>query len=294
MRKPAIRSLALGLGLAFLSLATLLNALEWPTSPAKPAYLFGSSMAGGFSTGMGLASEGGLVTASDEGEVTFVQDQAFPSRIPSTLGSYIAVEHARGLVGVYAQLAPGTASSYLTKIPRGAILGTAGASGWTAGQGLAFSLFDRAAQRWVNPLLLLPALADKAAPAIRSAALVLGSKSYPLGETKVLPQGKYSVAVDASDLLESAWAGTASAPYFIRLVVDGAKAMELSFDVAGEKDGLLSLASDKPRPYREAYLPDGKIVLATRLFAAGRSVIQVLVRDYTGNERQASWSISFE
>lgn len=294
MRKPAIRSLALGLGLAFLSLATLLQALEWPTTPAKPAYLFGSSLAGGFSTGMGLASEGGLVTASDEGEIAFVQDQAYQSRIPSTLGSYIAVEHARGLVGVYAQLAPGTASSYLTKVARGAILGTAGASGWTGGQGLAFSLYDRAAQRWVNPLLLLPALADKAAPAIRSAALVLGAKSHPLGETKVLPQGKYSVAVDASDLLEASWAGMASAPYFIRLVVDGTKAMELSFDVAGEKEGFLSLASDKPRPYREAYLPDGKIILATRLFAAGRSVIQVLVRDYAGNERQATWSISFE
>lgn len=296
MRKPAIRSLALGLGLAFLSLATILQALEWPTTPAKPAYLFGSSMAGSFSTGMGLASEGGLVTASDEGEVAFVQDRggALQSRIPSTLGSYIAVEHARGLVGVYAQLAPGTASSYLTKVPRGAILGTAGASGWTGGQGLAFSLFDRAAQRWVNPLLLMPALADKAAPAIRSAALVLGGKSYPLGETKVLSQGKYAVAVDTSDLLEASWSGTASAPYFIRLVVDGAKVMELSFDVAGEREGLLSLASDKPRPYREAYLPDGKIVLATKLFAAGRSVIQVLVRDYAGNERQASWSISFE
>jgi hypothetical protein len=253
-------------------------------------------MAGSFNTGMSLASDGGLVTAAEEGEIAFVYDKGSSgqSRIPSTLGSYVVVEHARSMAGLYAQLAPGTVSSYLTKAGRGAILGKAGASGWTGGPGLSFSLFDRAALRWVNPLLLLPPMADKGAPLIRSAALVASGRVSPLGETKLLAQGRYTVAVDASDLLDSPWSMGASPPYFIRLVVDGAKVAELSFDVAGDRGESLALSSDKPRPYGEAYLPDGKIILATRLFSAGRSVIQILVRDYAGNERQASWSISFE
>jgi hypothetical protein len=129
---------------------------------------------------------------------------------------------------------------------------------------------------------------------VRSVSLLRDGKSYPLGETKSLPQGQYGLAVDVVDLVDASWAPGPSAPYYVRLVVDGAKAAELQFDVIQEKEGKLRLSSISPKSYDECRLPDGKTLFASRLFARGRSVVQVLVRDYAGNERQASWSINLE
>jgi hypothetical protein len=273
---------------------SIVAALDWPLAKPQPAALFGTSAYGGFVTGVELSSDADLVKAADDGELAFVFDGNNASRIPSAIGSYMAVEHQRGIVGVYAELTEGSASSYLKKVNKGNILGTAGASGWTKGSGLSFKLFDRAAGRWVNPLLLMPPLDDKAQPLIRSAALMRDGKLYPLGETKSLPQGQYTVVVDAVDSLQASWTAAAPAPYFLRVVVDGAKAGELSFDVAEQKGGKLMIGSQSPRSFNDCYLPDGKIILASRVFARGKSVIQILVRDYAGNERQASWALILE
>ena len=183
---------------------------------------------------------------------------------------------------------------YLKAVEKGNILGKAGASGMSRGTGLSFALYDRGARRWVNPFLLLPPRADKTAPVIRGARLIRDGKSYALGETKILPQGEYSIAVDVSDPLEAPWTAGPSAPYFLRLVVDGAKVAELSFDVIASRDGISMVGADGPRGFEGCYLEDGRIILASRLFARGRTVIQVLARDYAGNERQASWALLVE
>lgn len=280
------------------SAPALLLALDWPLSSPRPAAFFGTSEGGSFLTGIELSAEQSLVTSVDDGEVVFIFDDdpssTGGSKLPSAIGSYIVVEHPRGMAGLYAEIEKGSVSSYLSKVKRGAILGKTGASGIQKGKGLAFSLFDRGASRWVNPLLLLPQYLDKTAPLIRSAALVRDGKSYPLGETKTLPQGQYGVAVDVVDLVDSPWTPGPSAPYYIRLVVDGAKAAELQFDVAEARTGKLRVSSISPKSYEECRLPDGKTLLASRLFPRGKSVILILVRDYAGNERQASWTIGLE
>jgi hypothetical protein len=273
-----------------------LCALEWPLTGARPGSLFGSSVSGNFATSMAFVAEGDLVTAVDDGELAFVLDEGSDaaSRIPSTIGSYVILEHPRGIAAVYGELAAGSASSYLSKVRKGSILGKAGASGMAKGQGLAFSLLDRGAGRWINPLLLLPPLPDKSPPVIRSAVLLRDGKTWTLGETRSLPQGMYSFAVDVQDPLDASWTPGPSAPYFLRLVVDGVKVAELSFDVAAAPKGRLLVGSGNQLSHDDCYLPDGKTLLATRLFPRGRTVLQVLARDYAGNERQVSWTLNVE
>lgn len=282
----------LALGMA--AVAAALCAFEWPLEGSQPGLYFGSADEGRFATSMTFSSEDGLVKASDDGELAFVSDAGMPSRLPSTIGSYVVVEHPRGIAGVYSGMAPGSSSSYLRSVKKGSILGRVGSSGMAKGPSLGFALYDRAAGRWVNPLLLLPPLADKTPPVIRSAMLVKDGKRFPLGETKSVPQGQYSIAVDVVDPLEAQAAKGSSAPYYIRLLVDGTKVTELSFDVVTARDGKFLVGADGPRGFEGCYAEDGRIVLASRFFSRGRTVIQVLARDYAGNERQASWALIVE
>ena len=280
------------LGMAVLAAA--LCAFEWPLEGGKPSLYFGSADEGRFATSMTFTSEDGLVKASDDGELAFVYDSGIASGLPSTIGSYMVVEHPRGIAAVYAGMAPGSSSAYLRSVKKGSILGRAGASGLSKGPSLGFALYDRAASRWVNPLLLLPPLADKTPPVIRNAVLVKDGKRFPLGETKSVLQGQYSVAVDVADPLDAPGSAGASAPYYLRLLIDGAKVTELSFDVVTARDGKFLVGADGPRGFEGCYAEDGRIVLASRFFSRGRTVIQVLARDYAGNERQASWALLVE
>lgn len=289
---PARRALAF---LPYALAASLLSALGWPLDAPVPAATFGTLVSGRFLTAVELASDGGLVHAAEEGELVFSYDPKSPlSPLPSTIGSYVVVEHQRGMAGVYAELASGSVSDYLVKVKSSSILGKAGSSGLAKGPGLLFGLYDREAGRWVNPCLLLPPLSDTTPPVIRSALLTNGSSSYALGETKSLPQGVYMVVADLGDPLSSPWSPGNPAPYYVRLMIDGAKVAEFTSDVAAVKEGSLRLSSESPKAASEYARPDGKLVLASRLFARGRSILEVLVRDYAGNERRASWTVTVE
>ncbi len=272
-----------------------LAALDWPLSSPSLAATFGTAAPGGLVTGLALASAGGLVRAVEGGEILFCSDgPGGRSPLPSALGSFVIVEHARQVAGVYSHLAPGSASDYLRKVRPGDILGAAGASGWTEGEGLLFQAFDRKEGRWVNPLLLLPPLGDDKPPVIRSLSLLRAGKSYPLGETRSLGQGVYGIALEASDPSAAPWTAGPLAPYSIRLVIDGALAARCVFDVARASGGELVFFSEGPRAAAALRGGEGRYVLAERLLARGKVVFEVQVEDAAGNRRSASWSVLVE
>lgn len=274
------------------------HALESPLPASAAAATFGSPSRGRVLLGLLLAdtaapSGGSAVRAAAPGELVFAREAENPhTSLPSALGAFVAVEHQRGILGLYSGLAPGSAAGYLSQVKTGDLLGASGRSGWSEGPGLLFSLWDREAGRWVNPLLFLPPMPDQRQPAIRSAALGSGSRVYVLGETRSVPQGSYTVSVDVADPQDAPWSLPAAAPYSVRLLVDGRKVAELAFDVAEYREGGLSLARDGSKAGFRG--PDGRIVLLQRHFPRGRTLVELLVRDHRGNERQASWTVTFE
>jgi hypothetical protein len=270
-------------------------AMDWPVESPKLAATFGTSAKGRIVTGIAIAASNGLVRSIDDGELAFAFDGGTtPSGLPSTLGSFVVVEHPNGLAAVYAHLLPGSVSGYLTTVKRDTILGSIGSSGWTEGQGLLLEVFDRRKGNWVNPLLLLPAIDDGKAPTIRSVALMSKDKSYVLGETKSILQGTYQVAADVFDATDAPWTAGPLAPYVIRLSIDGTELSREVFDVAVGKDGRLSLFSASPRPLSELRTTDGRYLLAEHLFTRGRSIIELSAEDAVGNRRDLSWSVSVQ
>ncbi len=270
-------------------------AMDWPVESPKLAATFGTPAAGRVVTGVAIAASNGLVRSIDDGELAFAFDEATtPSGLPSTLGSFAVVEHPNDMAAVYAHLLPGSVSDYLTTVKRGTILGSVGASGWTEGPGLLLEIFDRRKSNWVNPLLLLPALPDGNAPAIRSVTLMNGEKSYALGEAKSVPQGTYEIAADITDATDAPWTAGPLAPYVIRLSVDGTELSREVFDVAFGKRGRLSLFSSSPRLLSELRTEDGRYLLSEHLFTRGRSIIELSVEDIAGNRRDMTWAVSIQ
>jgi hypothetical protein len=269
--------------------------MDWPLTPQRFAATFGTFAKGRVVAGAALASEEGLVRSADDGEIAFaVEEGAHPAGLPTPLGSFVVVEHQRGLAGVYSHIAAGTLSTRVRKLRAGDPIGRPGNSGWTEGSGILFQVFDRRAGAWVNPVLVLPPLAGDKPPAIRSLALSHAGKTYTLGETASLPQGTYRVSVDAIEPADSPWVVGPLAPYSIRLSIDGVEAADYVFDVAKGAGGKLSFFSVSPVESGALKTPEGRYSLVERLFSRGRVAIEVRVEDAAGNKRSASWTLLVE
>jgi hypothetical protein len=270
-------------------------AMDWPLAPPRLAATFGTYAKGRVVAGVALAAEDGLVRSAEDGEVSFVLEEgAHPAGLPMPLGSFAVVEHQKGMAAVYSHLAPGTLPAYARKLKAGDLLGKPGASGWVEGPGILFQVFDRRAGSWVNPLLVLPPLADDKPPVIRSLALSRADKTYVLGETSALPQGTYLVSVDVADPADSSWIAGPLAPYMIRLSIDGVEATRFVFDVAKGSGGRLTLFATSPVIAGSLRTKDGRYSLAERLFSRGRVTIEARVEDAAGNRRSASWTLLVE
>ena len=276
-------------------LASPLVAMDWPLAPPRIAATFGTGAKGRLVTGLALSAEDGQVRSAEDGEISFsIEEGGNPSGLPMPLGSFLVVEHQKGMAAVYSHLAPGSSSARLAGVKAGDIIGRTGSSGWADGPGLLFEVFDRRADSWVNPLLVLPSLAADKAPVIRSLALSRGDKSIILGSGTSVSQGTYLVSADVVDPADSAWTAGALAPYAIRLTIDGVEAASLVFDMARGTEGKLMLFSDRPRAADELMTKEGRYSLIERLFPRGRSSLEVRVEDAAGNKRTASWSLSVE
>jgi hypothetical protein len=270
-------------------------AWDWPQSPPRLAATFGTFAKGRVITGVALAAEDGLVRSAEGGDLAFALEEGeLAGILPCPLGTFAIVEQDKGMAAVYSHLARGSLASYLRKPAAGDILGRTGSTGWVEGAGTMFQVFDRQTGSWVNPLLVLPPLADDKPPLIRSLALSRGDKTYVLGPAASVPQGTYTVSVDAADPADSDWTAGPLAPYVIRLSIDGAETAKFVFDQAKGEGGKLMLFSTFPASADGLRTAEGRYILAERLFTRGRESLEVRVEDAAGNKRSASWTLSVE
>jgi hypothetical protein len=270
-------------------------AMDWPLSPPRLAATFGTFAKGRVVAGIALSGDEGLVRSADDGEITFsLEDRAYPGVLPTPLGSFIVIEHQGSMDALYSHLAYGSLPISTGKVKAGDILGKSGASGWIEGPGIVFQVYDHRTGSWINPLLVLPPLADDKPPVIRSLALSRADKVYVLGETASVPQGMYKVSVDVTDPANSSWTVGPLAPYAIRISIDGVEAMKEVFDVARGVNGELMLFTLSPVAAGDLRTKEGRYSLIERFFARGRTTIEVRVEDAVGNKRSVSWTVVVE
>jgi murein DD-endopeptidase MepM/ murein hydrolase activator NlpD len=292
-RFPMPRGRAITIFLALAGCAAF--ALDWPVAPPRIAATFGTFAEGRLVMGVALAAEDGLVRAAEDGEIAYaLEEGAHPALLPCPLGSFVVVEHKKGMAAVYSHLAPGTLSTYVRNPRSGDALGKPGSSGWIEGPGLLFQVFDRRAASWVNPLLVLNPVADEKAPVIRSLALSRSDKTFVLGQAVSIPQGRYKISVDVADPADAGWTMGPLAPYGISLSVDGVETVKEVFDVAKGGEGKLQFFALSSVSSADLRTKEGRYYLSERLFTRGRTTIEVRVEDAAGNKRSASWTVLVE
>ncbi|MDP3179384.1 MAG: hypothetical protein Q8M76_15855 [Spirochaetaceae bacterium] len=291
--KPRLSRALLALGAMGFCAAS--HALDWPVSQPRIAATFGTPSTARMVTGVLLAAESGSVKVSGPGELVYaIEEGKHPAGLPTSLGSFVVFDHGDGMIAVYAHLAPDPTSRRPREARPGVILGAVGESGWIGGKGMLFQVFDREQGAWINPLLVLPPLADRDAPVIRSVALTRASKSWVLGEARSIIQGRYSIEIDAADRTDAPWTAGPIAPFSIRISVDGIEVAREVFDIAKGSRGSLDFFSLSPKPQTRLRTPDGRYSITEKLFTQGKATVEAIVEDVAGNRRSASWIILVE
>jgi len=274
----------MALGLVCVVLAAF--GFDWPLDDGGFRYGFGSARPG-FLKGVEFGGADGIVRAADDGELVFTAlDPHLPGGYPLAAGSMMALDHASDMVTIYAGMARESTTAYLTGVKRGAILGRSLRAG--NGRGVSVYTYDSRTRRYINPLILMPAVGDDRAPVIRSVALYADGQESPLDQAKPIRQGSYQVIVDSYDISP---AGMASAPFGIRVIIDGSERAAVAYDAAWSRDGVLSVFGGGSRVASEYQQQDGRVHFGPYTFARGRSVMSIIITDYAGNKREQTYSI---
>jgi hypothetical protein len=274
--------------------------MDWPSPDGVVTANFGLNEQGRPVLGTVFQAEG-PVLAADKGELVFYRGQENgASRLPSPLGSWIALDHGDGILGIYSRFddsrgrpapgrSPGGVPFRLTsrepplQPQRGEAIATSGVSGWANQGGFYFALFDRRERRWVNPSLIIVPLSDVAPPQIQFVQLRSSAGDIiPPGQVRI-SQGRYSIIVDAVDTL-SRPSPIRLAPHRMAASLNGVEAGALNFETYSARDGVLSLRRNGLIPVSTVYAPYPAFDLGEAWFTRGQTTLEVIVRDVMGNE----------
>ncbi len=277
-------------------LCASLSALEWPTDTPAIAEAFAQNTGDGPSFGTSFTGPG-PIRATSGGEVIYArQRRDLASGLPSGLGAWMAIDHADGLISVYGRLDAATLLSERTMVERSSLLGYPAHTG-PENQIFYFSLIDRTAGRYVNPAILMSRLLDEKQPTIRTIRLADSEgQALTLPTTRYIKQGEYNIFLDTYDQMgETKAAHTQQiAPVSISCLLDGEERFALDFETLQVENGLVYLETKSKREAKEVYEGTGEYHLGKLRLTRGKSVLQLIVRDIAGNERNVSYLLNVE
>lgn len=290
-RIPSSRKARLALaGGCALALAAAAFAFDWPDEAGRYRYGFGSYR-GGFLLGTEYGAEDGLVKAAADGELVFAAaGDALPGGYPLAGGSLAAMTHASDIMTLYSGMEQQTMSAYLRVVRKGDVLGKGIKAGPASrARGTVAYVFDTKERRYINPLILMPALPDDKPPAIRSVSLESEAGEVELDKHKTVRQGSYRVVLEAVD---ASPAGASSAPFELRVLVDGSERTRVVYDAAWASSGERLLFGASMLPEEECFSSEGRLRLGPYSLARGKVVITVVATDFSGNRRELTYPIS--
>lgn len=271
---------------------SVLTAFEWPVSQILPTSLFGQKTESSVECGIRLQNSQ-LVRSAGNGTLIMILEKGNPmTSFPNTLGNAAIIAHDEGLISVYGNLQSHDHLQNRTTIEAGAILGESGTSGCAPEGTTFFQIIDQLKRRYINPLLVLPALADSRKPTIKTATLTGDNgRVHTLATAKSLRQGRYQLHADTSDTLDEV--RNELATFRITVLLNGSEYTNIAFEVILSKSGKLFLGTDC-QDTDSLYDDLGQVYLGDISLARGKNDISIIARDIIGNERIATYSITAE
>ncbi len=286
------RSMRFGAVLALILVsAARLWSFQWPVGHKVLTATFGESRWNHYHTGIDIGGGAQIVRPVEDGEVIYFYDGWRRTRTPpSGLGSFVVIEHERGIRSLYAHLEPGSVSALPERVSAEEPVGIIGESGASLGKHLHLELIDSEIGSYVNPLLVLPSLRDTVTPEIRGVRY-LPSGSEPsmtpivLTRGMTVPSGDHRLLVELFDISEYVAYYCPMAPYRTTGFFNGSEVFDFTFDSLAERNGTLVLGTGGDAiAFDELYHDDWIIDAGVVPFRVGEIQIEIVARDVAGNE----------
>lgn len=265
----------------FLFLAPALFSMEWPSPTGVMTRNFGWNDAGAPHLGVSFASNGAIL-ASEDGELLYKRRNGNgASRLPSPLGSWVALDHGDGLISIYSRFDENSAAPVPDRVERGAALGQSGVSGWASQNGFFFQLFDRKERGWVNPSMIIRTMTPRIPVIVQVSLMDTGGTVFNLPQTTNLSQGRYTILVNA----RSGPLAAPMAPFRIVCVLNGSEAGSLNFETYFVRDGSLVVYRNGLIPVRRVHAPTPGFEVADVWLTRGQATLDIIVQDISGVTR---------
>ncbi|HTP57822.1 MAG TPA: M23 family metallopeptidase [Spirochaetia bacterium] len=259
-------------------------ALDWPVDKKIVIGTFGEEQGGRYFDGIDVGGGQQPVRAVLPGELVFRYDEGDDySSLPRGLGSFVVLHHEGKIETVTGNLKKGSLGPLKTSYAAGDPVGTSGDTGFSDGIHLHFSLFDEEAASFVNPLSLLPPVADAQPPVIKQVFLSENDTLIPLANGVTVPSGQALVMAQAYDLRQDVRFQWPLGLYGAHVDLDGKEVSRLVFDSLQVVDGRAVLGGAR-LALAKVYAPDGMLVCGSVQLRPGSSHLIISVRDFAGNE----------
>lgn len=262
-------------------LSVRLFAMQWPLGNLLPEYCFLQER---------LPMEWYLIPDKqplypiEKGEVIFLYDQPLMGGIPLYQGSILVMEHANQYRSIY------ESSTFSTLLKEREFLENSDRLNSDSYSHFGLSIWDSRSGSWVNPLMILPGVADKTAPQLSKAFVRNGNDEYLLGRDNILPAGEYVLLLEAWDPLaeypEIQWL-----PYRLESRYMGGLLKKVEFNGALYKDGDQHLLDDASPLNKVLQTQSQRIELGSFTLGNGSSELEISIYDIQGNRTFHSFGL---
>jgi murein DD-endopeptidase MepM/ murein hydrolase activator NlpD len=270
-------------------LALPLLSYQWPVENPAVVATFAQNAFGSFYRGISVTGKDSAVRPIEKGELVFYAART-GAGLPSVFGDFAVIEHEKNLRSLYGHLVldADLAGDRKTTFEAKDRLGSVGDSGITEGAQLFLAIKDLALEQTINPCLVLPPIAEKTRPAIRAATLKSGDTEITLPAPGGVPAGQWEVSADIFDEASVRYFRP-TAVYRVSVHINGQESFQFAFDAIKDKDGVPRVYPSKDLSWQDLYAGDLRMRLGTAALKRGMANLEIIVRDFAGNERSQSF-----
>lgn len=267
-------------------------ALDWPVKHEVLTATFGENRWDHFHDGIDIGGGEQAVHPAADGQVLFTYDEGRDTRdLPTGLGSFVVLQNGPQLRTLYAHLRRGSVIRGKTTVTTSDVIGIMGDTGDSVGRHLHFEVIDSAKGEIVNPLTLLPPLADTVKPVIQSVSIERGKKLAPLRPTMTVDGGSVALVVDVYDPSQYVGYFDPMAPYEIEATLNGRQILQVTYDTLKNTNGTEHLLPSDQRDFKNYYVGTWEVRIGTFSLETGEARLTVMARDISGNETSKSFNL---
>ena len=280
------------LAVLFIFLFTVISlySFDWPVKHVIITSTFGETRGDHFHTGIDLGGGAQAVYPISDGEVVFRHEAGLYSSIPVGLGNFVVLQHKGNIRSLYCHLKDNSIKNG-TQILQKQELGIIGDTGHSFGKHLHLSIIDFETHSILNPLTLLPQVADNQAPVIKNVFLKIGNKIEKVSHVKNIKPSRVEIFVEAYDLREDVSFIWKLAPYLIILYENGAELGRITFDSFIEHSGKLVL-NGTDKSFNDIYESEWTYKLGSIELLEGENHFVVAAKDFAGNETAKDYFVN--